>query len=65
VNVVVTGSGQAPTDLRHYVTTHRSVLLSVLVGWETLNRPTDGELVALATTFIHGRDRMIGEHRLD
>ena len=62
--VVVTGSGQAQSDFRHYVTTHRSALLSVLVGWETVNHPTDGELVALAATFFHGHDRMIGEHTL-
>ena len=62
--VMVTGSGQAQTDFRHYVTAHRRALLPVLVGWETVNHPTDGELVALATTFFHGHDRMIGEHTL-
>ncbi|MEO6210766.1 MAG: hypothetical protein ABIQ10_11630 [Gemmatimonadaceae bacterium] len=62
--VVVTGSSQAQTDFGHNVTAHRSVLLSVLVGWETVNLPTDEELVALATTSFRGHDRMIGEHTL-
>jgi hypothetical protein len=41
-----------------------SSALSVLVGWEAVNHPMDGELVAFATTFFRGHDRMIGGHTL-
>ncbi len=45
--VVVTSSGRSQSDFRHCVTRHRGALLPILVGWETVNHPTDGELVAL------------------
>ena len=62
--VVVASSSQSQTDFRHYVTKHRGTLLPVLVAWETVNHPTDGELVALATKLFHAHDRMSGEHTL-
>ncbi len=62
--VVVAGSGQVQTDFRHYVTKHRSALLPALIGWETVNHPTDPELIALATTVFHAHDRMTGQRTL-
>ena len=55
--VLVTGSHQAQADFRHYVEKHRAALGPRIVGWETVDHPTDGQLVALARTYFHTLDR--------
>ena len=58
--ILVTGPHTAQSDFRHYVTAHRSSLEPHIVGWETVDHPTEGQLVALARTFFQKRDRMAG-----
>ena len=62
--VLVAASGNAQSDFRGYVEKHRTAILPQLVGWETVDHPTEGELVALARTFFPGHDRMIGRHTM-
>ena len=58
--VMVTGSHTAQADFKHYVEKHRPALSPKIVGWETVDHPSDGQLVALAKTFFAKRDRMRG-----
>ena len=46
--VLVTGAHKAQADFRHYVEKHRAHLAPKIVGWETVDHPTDGQLAALA-----------------
>jgi hypothetical protein len=61
--VLVTAAQTAQSDFRHYVTKHRHALLARLVGWETVDHPTDGELVAMARKFFLAHDRLKGAHQ--
>lgn len=62
--ILVTGSHLSQTDFRHYAEKHRPHLMPQLVGWQTVDHPTEPELVALATRFFHAHDNMIGQHTL-
>lgn len=59
--VLVTGSHTAQADFRHYVDKHRPALVPVICGWETVDRPTEGQLVALARKYFVKHDRMGGK----
>ena len=58
--VLVTGSQTALSDFRHYVEKHRAVLVPAICGWEVVDHPTQGQLVALARTYFVKHDRMAG-----
>ena len=58
--VLVTGSHKAQADFRHYVDKHRPALAPRIAGWETVDHPSDGQLVALARKFFVAHDRMAG-----
>ena len=62
--VLVAAAGTAQRDFRGYVEKHRTAFLPQLAGWETVDHPSEGELVALARTFFTGHDRMIGLHTM-
>jgi len=46
--VLVAGSHVMQTEFRSYVHEHRPEVATRIVGWQTLDRPTANELVALA-----------------
>ena len=52
VDVLVVGSHMGQADFRHYVTTHRSALAAKIVGWQTVDHPSEGQLLALAREFF-------------
>jgi stalled ribosome rescue protein Dom34 len=58
--VLVTGSHTAQADFKHYVAKHRAALAAHLVGYETVDHPSDNQLVALARAFFLKHDRMSG-----
>ncbi len=58
--VLVTGSHQAQADFRHYVTKHRSALAPHIVGSETVDHPSERQLVAMARKWFTAYDRMAG-----
>jgi stalled ribosome rescue protein Dom34 len=58
--VLVTGSHTAQSDFRHYVDKHRPAVAPQIMGWETVDHPSEGQLVALARKFFVQRDRMAG-----
>ncbi len=47
-SILVTGSHTAQADFRHYVGKHRPALTPQITGWETVDHPTQAQLVALA-----------------
>lgn len=58
--VLVTGTGTAQADFRHYVEKRRPETARHIVGWETVDHPTEGQLLALARQFFEKYDRMAG-----
>lgn len=58
--LLVTGSRQSQADFRHYVEKHRPALIKHILGWETVDHPTDNQLVALARKQFLKLDRMAG-----
>lgn len=56
--VLVTGSHLAQTDFRHYLEKHRALLSRQVVGWETVDHPAKGELLAFAKRYFERHDRM-------
>lgn len=58
--VLVTGSKTGLSDFRHYVEKHRAALAPRIVGYETVDHPTQPQLVALARRFFLRHDRMAG-----
>ncbi|PZO47152.1 MAG: hypothetical protein DCF16_18115 [Alphaproteobacteria bacterium] len=55
--VLIAGSHTTQVGFRHYAEKHRPALSSHLVGWETVDHPTDGQLVALGKDFFAKFDR--------
>jgi stalled ribosome rescue protein Dom34 len=58
--VLMTGSHTAQADFRRYVEKHRSALGPQIVGWETVDHPTEGQLLALARQYFLKHDRLTG-----
>ncbi|MEO8739260.1 MAG: hypothetical protein ABI537_06110 [Casimicrobiaceae bacterium] len=58
--VLVTGSHTAQADFRHYVDKHRPLVSKQIAGWETVDHPSEGQLVASARKFFVKHDRMAG-----
>jgi stalled ribosome rescue protein Dom34 len=58
--VLVTGSHTAQSDFRHYVEKHRPAVARHIIGWETVDHPTEGQLLAFAKQYFVRHDRMVG-----
>jgi len=58
--VLVVGSKTAQADFRHYVEKHRPQVLPQIVGYESVDHPSDAQLVALARSYFLKHDRMTG-----
>lgn len=58
--VLVVGSKTAQADFRHYVEKHRPQSAGQIVGYETVDHPSDAQLVALARRYFLKYDRMAG-----
>ena len=56
--ILLTGPGQAKTELSNYARDHRPELLPRISGVEALDHPSDKALVALARKFFKADDRM-------
>ena len=59
--LLVTGSHQAQADFRHYVEKHRPGVVKQIAGWETVDAPSEGELVALAKKHFLKLDQLSGK----
>lgn len=58
--VLVTGSKTAQADFRHYVEKHRAKLTAHIAGYETVDHPSENQLVAMARKYFLKHDRMAG-----
>lgn len=58
--VLVVGSHTAQAEFRHWVETHRPALAAHIAGYQTVDHPSDRQLVALARQFFVRHDRMVG-----
>src|SRR6185503_6735777 len=58
--VLVTGSHTAQADFRHYVDKHRVPLAKHIVAWETVDHPTDNQLLAIARQYFVKHGDMAG-----
>lgn len=56
--VLVAGGHAALADFRRYVDKHQPALLARITGWETIDHPTEGQLLALARKYLAVHDRM-------
>lgn len=50
--ILIAGSHTAQADFRHYVEKHRPQLSPQIVGWETVDQPTEGQLVAMGRKYF-------------
>ena len=58
--VLVTGSHTATADFKHYDDKHRAETAKQIVGYETVDHPSEAQLVALARKYFLKYDRMAG-----
>ena len=58
--VLVTGSHTATADFKHYAEKHRAETAKHIVGYETVDHPSEAQLVALARKYFLKYDRMAG-----
>jgi stalled ribosome rescue protein Dom34 len=58
--ILIVGPSSAKLDFIRHVHKHEHALEPKIVGVETLDHPTDGQLVAYVRHYFHGTDRMRG-----
>jgi len=56
--VLITGPANAKTELVKHIHHHDPKLMNVIVGVETIDHPTDAQLIAHARTYLKATDRM-------
>ena len=56
--VLITGPGSAKTELVRHIEKHDPKLKKKVVGVETIDHPSDGQLVAHARKYFNAADRM-------
>lgn len=58
--ILATGPKLGLADFRHYVDKHRPATAKRIVGFETVDHPSDNQLIALARQYFLRYDRMAG-----
>jgi hypothetical protein len=56
--VLITGSHKAIADFRHYADKHRPHTAARIVGYEVVDHPSEGQLIAAARKYFLAHDRM-------
>ena len=56
--VLLTGPANAKTELLKYIHQHFPRLMNLIVGVETVDHPSDGQLIAYARKYFKATDRM-------
>ena len=56
--VLIAGPGNEKTELAKHIRAHNSNLMSAIVGLETVDHPSDAQLVAYARKHFKATDRM-------
>ncbi|HXW30707.1 MAG TPA: translational machinery protein [Xanthobacteraceae bacterium] len=57
--VLITGPADAKTQLNKYISQHDPKLMKTIVGVETVDHPSDAQLVAHARHYFKAEDRML------
>ncbi|MEP7156656.1 MAG: hypothetical protein ABI905_12835 [Betaproteobacteria bacterium] len=63
-SVLVAGSHTAQADFRHYVEKHRPIVAAQISGWQTVDHPTEGELVKMAREYFVKRGELVATPRM-
>jgi hypothetical protein len=59
--VLITGPANAKTELVEYIRLHDPKLTKAIAGVETVDHPSDAQLVAYARKYLTATDRMLPE----
>jgi len=62
-SVLVAGSHTAQADFRHYVEKHRPAVATQIAGWQTVDHPTEGQIVKMAREFFVKRGELVATPR--
>jgi hypothetical protein len=62
--VLVVGHHEPQGDFRQYVSKHRPALAFHIVGWETIDHPTEPEVLKFAREFFVRRGEMVATPRM-
>jgi stalled ribosome rescue protein Dom34 len=57
--ILIVGPAQAKLQLIKHIHLHDPALVSKVVGVETVDHPTDGQLIAYARKYFQAKDRML------
>jgi hypothetical protein len=57
--VLITGPANAKTELVEHIRLHNPMLMKVIAGVETVDHPSDAQLVAYARKYLAVTDRMV------
>jgi stalled ribosome rescue protein Dom34 len=57
--VLITGPADAKIQLNKFISQHDPKLMKIIVGVETVDHPSDGQLVAYARHYFKAEDRML------
>jgi hypothetical protein len=57
--ILIVGPAQAKLQLIKHIHAHDAALVSKVVGVETVDHPTDGQLVAYARKYFLAKDQML------
>lgn len=57
--ILVVGPAQAKLQLVKHIHAHDTALVPNLIGVETVDHPTDAQLVAYARKYFRAKDRML------
>ncbi len=57
--ILIVGPAQAKLQLIKHIHAHDAALVSKVVGVETVDHPSDGQLVAYARKYFHAKDQML------
>lgn len=60
--VLITGPGQAKHQLVKHIDRHDPKLMAIIAGVETIDHPSDPQLVAFARHYFKAEDRMVPTH---
>jgi stalled ribosome rescue protein Dom34 len=58
--ILVVGPSSAKLELVKHAHKHDPALAEKIVGVETVDHPTDGQILAYARQYFHAKDRMLG-----
>jgi stalled ribosome rescue protein Dom34 len=59
--ILIVGPAQAKLQLVKHIHAHDHGLVDKLIGVETVDHPTDGQLVAYARKYFVAKDRILGQ----